>query len=266
MDFTDLSNYFQSTPPDLVRPLLEKAELPWQVLDGLKKAIEVKVSGLPPSGRLIAKYSENPHPAGGIDHAYFITETQTLSEDFCDPKMNLFLSKGCLIEAGSTLKSHIYAEPDCEIRQGAYLRGNVFLGEKSVAGHTTEIKNSILMQHVEAGHFAYIGDSVIGAYVNLGAGTKISNLQFRTLAQKQAVSFTADPILFKVGGLTMETGMVKFGAMVGEGSEIGCNAVLSPMSFLMKESWVLPNLTLLKGAYPSNAKLKSLADCKRLLL
>ncbi len=129
-----------------------------------------------------------------------------------------------------------------------------------MVGHTTEIKNSVFIQHVEAGHFAYIGDSIIGSYCNLGAGTKISNLQFRTLKDKKEENFPEIPLV--VEGKRFKTGMSKFGAIIGDGGETGCNSVLSPFVLLGPECWIVPNLCVTKGIYPKKSLLTSTEQCR----
>ena len=103
------------------------------------------------------------------------------------------------------------------------------------------------MKHVEAGHFTYIGDSIVGSYVNFGAGTKISNLQFRTLEDKQKEHFPEIPVFY--GNKKMASGLSKFGAIVGDGCETGCNSVLCPFVILEPECWIMPNFCVLKGNY-----------------
>ena len=108
------------------------------------------------------------------------------------------------------------------MRQGAYIRGNVLIGEHCVVGHATEIKSSVLLGDSKAGHFAYIGDSILGR-VNLGAGTKLANLKI-----------TGSPIVITVAGKEYHTGLKKFGAILGDGVETGCNSVLLQAPFSAK--------------------------------
>ena len=195
-----------------------------------------------------------------LEGSYFVTSTQVLEGDFIDPELKIFIGQGTLLEAGATIKDHSIIEKNCEIRQGAYIRGSVFIGTHSVVGHTTEIKNSVFIKHVEAGHFAYIGNSIIGSYSNLGAGTKISNLQFRTLKDKEEENFPE--IVLTVQGELLRTGLDKIGSIIGDGGETGCNSVLSPAVLLGPESWIVPNLCVPKGAYPSRSILKSMDECR----
>jgi bifunctional N-acetylglucosamine-1-phosphate-uridyltransferase/glucosamine-1-phosphate-acetyltransferase GlmU-like protein len=103
------------------------------------------------------------------------------------------------------------------------------------------------MDHTEAGHFAYIGDSILGYHVNLGAGTKLANLQLRTQEEKE--SGKINPIKITIDEKVIDTGMQKFGAVVGDYVEIGCNSVTCPGALIGKNSWILPNTTVRKGYY-----------------
>ena len=163
---------------------------------------------------------------------------------------DIFIGEGTRIEPAVILKGPAVIGQNCEIRQGAYVRGNVFVGEGCVIGHATEVKNSILMDHCEAGHFNYIGDSIVGRHVNMGAGSRLANLQFRCKDQK--LKGFIHPIQLPLESEELNTGMEKLGAVVGEFTELGCNAVLCPGSLIGKEVWVFPNLMVPKGYYPPN--------------
>lgn len=93
---------------------------------------------------------------------------------------NIQLGRGVTIEPGVFIKGPVILGDHTEVRQGAYIRGDVFTGKNCVIGHTTEVKHSIFLDNAKAGHFAYIGDSILGRDVNLGAGTKLANLKFAT--------------------------------------------------------------------------------------
>lgn len=147
------------------------------------------------------------------------------------------LGKGVLVESGAMIKSPAIIGDMTEIRQGAYLRGYCLTGKRCVLGHTTEIKHSIFLDDAKAGHFAYLGDSIIGNDANLGAGTKCANLRFLP----GNVS-----ILHK--GEHIDSGRRKFGAILGDKTQTGCNSVTSPGTLLSKGSILMPNTTA-KGGY-----------------
>jgi NDP-sugar pyrophosphorylase family protein len=166
-------------------------------------------------------------------------------------ELEIFIGSGTRLEPSAIIKGPTVIGENCDIRQSADVRGKVFAGEGCVIGHATEVKNSILMDHSEAGHFNYIGDSIVGHHVNMGAGSKLANLQFRSREEKQKGFI--QPI--QIPSMDLETGMEKLGAVVGDHAEVGCNAVLSPGTLLGRDTWVYPNLMVPKGYYPPNTVL-----------
>lgn len=162
-------------------------------------------------------------------------------------KSGVYIGKGTVLEPTAIIKGPAVIGNNCEIRQGAYLRGNILAGDHCVLGHTTEIKNSIVMDHSEMGHFNYIGDSILGSHVNLGAGTKLANLQFRSIQEKEEGFI--HPIHIPIKGETVDTQMGKMGAILGDYVEMGCNSVTSPGTLVGKNNRVYPNTTLPKGFY-----------------
>lgn len=166
----------------------------------------------------------------------------------------ILIGEGTMLEVGAIIKAPCVIGARCEIRQGAYLRGNVIVGDNSVIGHVTEIKNSIIMDYSAAGHFAYIGDSIVGSHVNLGAGVKLANLQFRSRSQIDRGHFP-EIVITKKGEVTM-TGLSKLGAIIGDYTEIGCNSVTSPGAIIGYEGWVYPNTTVQKGYYQPKSVLR----------
>ncbi len=259
MSWEDLSNYFDNIPSGFLQNLFEGSEYPWSPIKKLPASIEAYFDGLSDQNSLSARRNVLYENDGNLkEGAYQIKETEILKEDFIDTELKIQIKAGTLVESGATIKNHSIIENNCEIRQGAYIRGFVYIGEQSVVGHTTEIKNSIFSRHVEAGHFAYIGDTIIGSYVNLGAGTKISNLEFRSLKAKQTDHFPE--ITLFINNERISTGLSKFGAIIGDGCEIGCNAVLCPFVLLQQKGWVMPNYCVLKGVYKKGSILR---DTKR---
>lgn len=139
------------------------------------------------------------------------------------------LGKESIIEAGAYVCGPCIIGDHCEVRHGAYLRGNVITGNRCVIGHATEVKNAIFLDHAHAGHFAYVGDTILGNRVNLGAGAKCANLRF----DQKAISIF-------VKNQSINTGLRKLGAIVGDDVQIGCNSVTNPGTVLGKESRVYP--------------------------
>ena len=132
----------------------------------------------------------------------------------------------------------------CELRHGAYIRGSVILGKGCVIGNSTEIKNSILMDGAQAPHFNYVGDSILGKGAHLGAGAICSNLR----SDKKHV-------VIKGNNFSLDTGLRKLGAILGDGVEVGCGAVLCPGTVIGKNTTVYP-LTMARGVYPENCIIK----------
>lgn len=255
MDWKNPDRYFEDIPAGFISRLLADREYPWSPLSNLKQQIGDHFSNRSPGGSLNADRTVLTGRDGRmVEGAYHITRTTVLSEPFTDPDLRIHIGLGCLVEAGATIKDHTIIENNCEIRQGAYIRGSVYVGEGSVVGHTTEMKNSVFIRHVEAGHFAYIGDSIIGSFVNLGAGTKISNLEFRSLDAKKNELFPHIPLI--IGKETIKTGISKFGAIIGDGCETGCNAVLCPFVLLEPKCWIMPCHCVLKGIYGKGSILR----------
>lgn len=155
---------------------------------------------------------------------------------------NIYIGKGTVIEPGALLKGPTIIGNNTEVRQGAYIRGNCLIGNRCVVGHTTEVKTSIMLNGAKAGHFAYIGDSILGNDVNLGAGTKLANLKFIGVEIK-----------LKAGGEVYKTGLRKLGAILGDNAETGCNSVTSPGTLLGKESLVYPCVNVPGGYYPTRS-------------
>ncbi len=146
------------------------------------------------------------------------------------------IGEGVLIEGGATIKSPAILGACTEVRQGAYLRGYCLTGKSCVVGHTTEVKHSIFLNDAKAGHFNYLGDSILGQDANLGAGTKFANLKFLG----GNVSIRTDDGL-------VDTGRRKFGAILGDGAQTGCNSVTNPGTIIGKGGILMPNTTAPSG-------------------
>lgn len=141
----------------------------------------------------------------------------------------IFIAPGALVEPGALIKGPTIVGPGTEIRQGAYIRGRCLIGARCVVGHTTEMKYSVMLNSAKAGHFAYIGDSILGNDTNLGAGTKLANLKV-----------TEGNVVLRFGEERIDSGLRKFGAIIGDGVEIGCNTVTNPGTLLGRRSLVAP--------------------------
>ncbi len=226
---------------------------PWDPLKTLGDSLKTILSevdtpptrGQAPVGMTLGDPAD---PGGHPEPGLFITRWLRLEKPMYLPDLAIWIGEGTRLEPSAVLKGPCVIGAHCDVRQGAYLRGNVLVGDGCTLGHATEIKNSILMNHTEAGHFNYIGDSILGSQVNLGAGTRLANLQFRGEEEKRE-GFIHTIKLPGEGG-ELDTGLEKLGAVIGDFSETGCNVVLSPGVVLGAHSWVYPNCTVPKGFYP----------------
>ena len=141
------------------------------------------------------------------------------------------LGEGVTLPAYATIIGPVWIGAGSQIRPGAFIRGNVIAGEGCVLGNASEFKNCLLMDGALAPHFNYVGDSVLGSRAHLGAGAICSNLR---LDQKR--------VLVHLAGGSVDTGLKKFGAILGDAAEVGCNAVLNPGTLLGPRSLVMPGV------------------------
>jgi len=142
----------------------------------------------------------------------------------------VFIGEGTVVEDGAMIKGPAIIGRHCEIRHNAYIRERVIIGDNCVIGNACEIKSSLLFNHAAVPHFNYVGDSILGFKAHLGAGVKISN-----------VKLIEGNVQVEVEGKLHDTGLRKFGALIGDRAEIGCNAVLNPGSIIGRGSLVYPN-------------------------
>lgn len=167
---------------------------------------------------------------------------------------NIVIGPGTVVEEGACIIGPTYIGRNCHIRHGAYVRGQVIMGDGCILGHASEIKHSVMLNDAGAPHFSYVGDSILGARVNLGAGTKLSNL---TLVSEKDMATGKRPTLeITVDGVTYDTGLTKMGAIMGDGSQSGCNAVLNPGSLVAPRTLIYSNVSLRKGYYPPDSIVK----------
>ena len=159
----------------------------------------------------------------------------------------VFIGEGTVVEDGVMIKGPAIIGRNCHIRHNAYFREHVILGDGCVVGNSTEIKNSILFNNAGAPHFNYIGDSILGHKAHLGAGVKISNIKL-----------VPGNVTVEIDGQPFDTGLRKFGALIGDGWDIGCNAVLNPGSIIGRGSVIYPNINW-RGILPANMIAKNKA-------
>ena len=151
----------------------------------------------------------------------------------------IYIGPNCYLESGAFIRGPCILGEGTEVRHGAYIRGGVITGKGVLIGHDTEVKNSLLLDGSKAAHFAYLGDSILGNKVNLGAGVKCANLRL-------------DKGLISIGqGLEKHhTGRKKLGLIAGDGVQIGCNSVTNPGTLMGINSVCYPCLNI--GGYIKN--------------
>jgi len=157
----------------------------------------------------------------------------------------VFIGEGTVVEDGAMIKGPAIIGKNCQIRHNAYIRENVIVGDGCTVGNACELKNSVLFNNAVVPHFNYVGDSILGWKAHLGAGVKISNFKM-----------TPGNILITVDGRQIDTGLRKFGALLGDRAEVGCNAVLNPGTIIGRDAIVYPN-TNWRGILAENSIAKN---------
>ncbi len=187
--------------------------------------------------RIAAYLKENLHPGlhNKCDGVAFIGE-------------KVCIGPGTVVEDGAMIKGPAIIGRNCEIRHNAYIREQVIVGDNCVIGNSCELKNAFLFNDAVVPHFNYAGDSILGHQAHLGAGVKISN-----------VKLVAGNVTVELDGKPFDTGLRKFGALIGDQAEIGCNAVLNPGSIIGRGAVVYPN-TNWRGILPANMIVKNKAE------
>src|SRR5450755_2421117 len=156
----------------------------------------------------------------------------------------VFVGAGTTVEQGAVLKGPAWIGENCHIRSGCYVRENVIAGDGVVMGNSCEFKNCILFDEAQVPHFNYVGDSILGFHAHLGAGVILSN-----------VKLDHGEIHVAASEGDIATGLTKFGAIVGDRTEIGCNSVINPGSLLGRDSIIYPGVNF-RGVLPERSILK----------
>ena len=156
-------------------------------------------------------------------------------------KENVWVHNSVTIAPSAFIEGPAIIGKDTEIRHCAYIRGNAIIGEGCVIGNSCEVKNAIIFNKSQVPHFNYVGDSILGYHAHMGAGSIVSNLKS-----------DGKNITVRNGDEKVETGLRKFGAVVGDNVEIGCNSVLNPGTVIGKNSNVYP-LARVRGLVPENS-------------
>lgn len=154
----------------------------------------------------------------------------TLSkEEYDNPSENVWIAKSANVASTASITGPCIIGKEAEVRHCAFIRGNAIVGEGAVVGNSTELKNVVLFNKVQVPHYNYVGDSILGYKAHMGAGSITSNVK----SDKTLVCVNVD-------GVKMETGLKKFGAMIGDNVEVGCGSVLNPGTVIGRESNIYP--------------------------
>lgn len=159
----------------------------------------------------------------------------------------VFIGEGTVVEDGAMIKGPALIGRHCQIRHNAYIREDVIVGDGCLVGNACELKAAVLFNECQVSHLNYVGDSILGYRAHLGAGAKVSN-----------VKLMAGNVTVEVEGVPYDTGLRKFGALVGDRAEVGCNAVLNPGSILGRGALVYPNVNW-RGFLPAHSLAKNRA-------
>jgi UDP-N-acetylglucosamine diphosphorylase / glucose-1-phosphate thymidylyltransferase / UDP-N-acetylgalactosamine diphosphorylase / glucosamine-1-phosphate N-acetyltransferase / galactosamine-1-phosphate N-acetyltransferase len=193
--------------------IFDNVEYPWEILSKIGEFILKIAPTLPPQYRMIGR--------------------------------DIWVGEGTVIADSAYIEGPAIIGANCEIRHNAFIRGNAIIGDDCVIGNATEIKNSFLFDSVQAPHFNYVGDSVMGYKSHIGAGVILSN-----------VKSIPGTVTVKTPTAIIETGLRKFSAILGDNTEVGCNTVLNPGTILGRKVIVYP-LTNARGLIPENHILKN---------
>ncbi len=219
MNIPKIQNFFDLSKTDYAY-IYEDIEYPWEVINKLEDILTEKLTS---------------DIQGSVSSKAYVGK-------------EVFIGSGSRVEPGATIMGPAIIGSGCLIRSGAYIRQNVIVGNNVTIGHSTEIKNSLLHNQAEIPHFSYVGDSVIGWNAHLGAGVKISNLKV-----------TRESIIVHLKDGDIDTGLRKFGCLLGDQSEIGCNSVINPGTLIGKRTLSTANVSL-KGYYSPDTFVKLRQD------
>jgi NDP-sugar pyrophosphorylase family protein len=166
-------------------------------------------------------------------------------EEFDHPAEGVWVAKDAKVFPSAYLGAPCIIGPNTEVRHCAFIRGSALVGADCVVGNSVELKNVILFDHVQTPHYNYVGDSILGYYSHMGAGSITSNVK----SDKKLVVVHA-------AGEEIETGLKKFGAMLGDHVEVGCNSVLNPGTVIGRNSNVYPT-SCVRGVIPEGSIFKN---------
>ena len=225
-DFFDLSEA-------LHRAAFDNAAFCWDPLKWLDQYIEAAFA---------ADFPPGIHPEAVVMPTAVVNQAQ------------VHVGKGAKIMPGAYVEGPAIISAGANVAQGAYVRASVVASPGAIIGHTTEAKNALFLENAHAPHFAYVGDSILGARTNLGAGTKLSNLAVNSV--KDPATGERPTIIIHVNDQPYDTGLVKLGAILGDDAQTGCNTVANPGTLIGKRTLVYALANLRKGYIPPDSLVK----------
>lgn len=173
----------------------------------------------------------------------------TLGDDYIRRGEDVWIHKTATVFESAYINGPAIIGANTEVRQCAFIRGNALIGENCVIGNSTELKNVIIFDNVQVPHYNYVGDSILGYKSHMGAGSITSNVKSdKTLVVVKGYDEYSD--------IAIETGLKKFGAMLGDHVEVGCNSVLNPGSVIGRNTNIYP-LSPVRGFVPANSIVKT---------
>ncbi len=198
----------------LAAPYLSRFTYPWEALAGLGEFILELGKSLP-------------------------------AEEYEEIGEHIWAARSAVIAPTASIKGPAIIGKNTEVRHCAFIRGNALVGGNAVVGNSTELKNVILFDHVQVPHYNYVGDSILGYYSHMGAGSITSN-----------VKSDKKPVVVKAGEERIETGRKKVGGMLGDHVEVGCGTVINPGSVVGRNTSIYP-LSMVRGYVPANSVYKN---------
>jgi len=157
----------------------------------------------------------------------------------------VFIDEGTVVEPNAVIKGPAWIGKNSQVRAGCYIRENVIVGDGAVLGNSCEFKNCLIFDRCEVPHYNYVGDSILGHRAHLGAGVILSN-----------VRLDRNEVLVRDGAASIPTGLRKFGAVIGDFAEVGCNSVVNPGTLIGRRTVIYP-LTNVSGIIPADSVLKT---------
>lgn len=170
------------------------------------------------------------------------------SEEYEQRGENVWIAKSATVYPSAYIVGPAIIGPNTEVRHGAFIRGNALVGANCVVGNSVELKNVVLFDRVQVPHYNYVGDSILGYKAHMGAGSITSNVK----SDKTLVTV-------RTGDALLESGLKKFGAILGDGVEVGCNSVLNPGSVIGRNSNIYP-LSMVRGHVAENSIYKKAGE------